>query len=1233
MTIQFITSNYALVLSNGIATETLTMDFGKDMAVDKTNPTLSAILHLVELHVEKEMYKPGYIKAKIQVIPDSTKEGNTVDINALRALLLGRKVSLTETYHYLTKTPYIDEETGDPKTRSEDSGLITKDIAKEHIVCKLEPEYSKSSESTSVYVWLHIYSPEKQLSFRKYNRCYVAKKLGEDIFAELTKNNKTDDKSITPLFPIIQNPQHLMIKEKEEFIQPYLVQYDETPLDFLNRTANRCGEFLFFEGGKWRLGASAEGTNKEIMGETYPSDVIDKIYEYDCLTYQCSDLSEESFLMAGDYTGQNPTSIPVEPKQPAADAKVEDKEKYNKELKAWQAYNAGVLSYTGPANENVASYKEKVASSSDTFTDNYKLNTPSFWIENISSWLKEENVMDICGSLAADLVKNGIDTAIHYKEDANEFNEAHIEPYADKTVQIEGAKGKRKVTPYTNISAVENNFTDKFYSCVLQHEKEAENGAIHMELGTGYGAFPLGGVYNLTTADTNKYIITRISLSVVTKEDNKQTFKAAVDALPIIKVGNDMQPYPAPLKEGGNRKAEPQTAIVTSTDDPYKLGRVQICYPWQVQKKGEPTSPWIRIAAPFTSKGAAIKFMPQEGDEIMVGYEYGDIERPFMIGSLQSKTNNGDKNKYIIKSPNGHYIKFNNPDNAKDFITSFSPGFNLAQSYIPGLQSLGEDWKGGKEWAGGITMGDAYGFYKISMSTDKRSVSIASAMGNVSINALTGITISAPSGNVKIVGKNVEISAGNNLTIKSGTNINHQPTPSFLKSLGGHVASSFISSFTEDLNKLKIIDLSMVRTIAEAIVKPIGGNMLIKSNRFLRLEAGKGETKMTKPTPVKLQSTKDKEAATKSTKTFIGIYVHDLLVNANKFMTSYTVTYSDAVKNIGEFFTNFDTKIDEMQNIVNSDPNTLTYDNQPFSEKIATKIPTKEAILDIILDETKSQEEACNEACQDLIKFSHTKEFFYKKDALCATIITLAKFFHTKKLTIDSSKVNDGNKYDMKDSFNFSGHDKEIPGVTDYNSYKTQIENTLTDTFSKTNLDKFKADFIKNIKPYATANKDMSNYLKEKKREIMYDTLMALEKKGLLLIVNNQSNWMTKAGAFLDAEKDDIDLTKKDDICKDAEKWEKFLDAVQICTKEEYEAAKNPLKTALKTAAINQAANLIDWKNIMAIHDLRSVYPDGATGKILLSDVEEYTTSFNEKQLETKENKPAESYMKVLLDL
>ena len=66
---------------------------------------------------------------------------------------------------------------------------------------------------------------------------------------------------------------------------------------------------------------------------------------------------------------------------------------------------------------------------------------------------------------------------------------------------------------------------------------------------------------------------------------------------------------------------------------------------------------------------------------------------------------------------------------------------------------------------------DKFGIYSIKASTNKRNITINSSWGDVNINAFTGITISAPNGDVKIQGKNVSIEAGNKLNIVSGKNI------------------------------------------------------------------------------------------------------------------------------------------------------------------------------------------------------------------------------------------------------------------------------------------------------------------------------------------------------------------------------------------------------------------------------------------------------------------------------
>ena len=155
---------------------------------------------------------------------------------------------------------------------------------------------------------------------------------------------------------------------------------------------------------------------------------------------------------------------------------------------------------------------------------------------------------------------------------------------------------------------------------------------------------------------------------------------------------------------------------------------------------------------------------------------------------------------------------------------------------------------------GGIEFTDEHGLYSISMSSDKRAISsmssdkraisIDSPLGKVDINAFTGITISAPNGNVRIEGKNIDIVAGNNLSISSGNNIASHFWHMKDKKWKEGWKDFGKTMFTDVLSKTEVIDMNLIRTIFETILRPCGGTMLIKSNRYLCFEAGKGEAQI-----------------------------------------------------------------------------------------------------------------------------------------------------------------------------------------------------------------------------------------------------------------------------------------------------------------------------------------------------------------------------------------------------
>lgn len=805
-----------------------------DADVDAT--ALKCVLCLTSLEVKKEMYKPGHIHAVVQVFPqsvDTSKKNSQIDID-LFDKLLGKKVTLS---YSISDTQSVA-------------------IAEDYMVFDYSPEYKADSNETSLYVTLDIYSPEKILSFKKFNKSYVGLKLGEEIMKQYAGQVGKIS---------YENMQHLIFdastsKETikyEEFRQPYLVQFDETPLDFLARTANRCGEFLFFENGVWQLGINAKNALKKGTRD---------VAAYSSLTFQRSKKRDMAAYWVNNYVD------PTDPDEPTLPEKATDADKatYKKALdeynkKVANNFKEGMRSYMGPAEENVFSFTEKAETFKGGLVDTITTQLPSYYIGKINTWLSKDSWGSILGFAAFNVALDNSIAIIKKRGNRQKWNKRNVKPYdsSDYSEQIITDKdGLKTISPFTNIAALKK-YKRQFYLSVLQREHEAERKAIHVDLSNQSGYALLGELVSVNGLNGH-YIVTSFSFSQDMRLEKDTTGmrkhvtglpKTSFDAVPLIK-SNDgvLEAYPTPFKEGTIRKVEPQTAIVTSVDDPLELGRIKIRYPWQ-SKDDKQHSPWIRISAPFTSKGAALRFQPQVGDEVMVGYENGDIERPFMMGALQSTENEGSamrneygiKEGYILQSPNGHYIKFSNPANYKKFLLGLSPLMSSMNTYLMLSGTFDEMMgKAGKEWAGGITLGDKLGFYQIDMSTDKRSVSITSSLGNVSLNAFTGITISAPSGNVKIEGKNIEIAAGNNLKLTSGNNFkpkNPMTDPvSGLTKFAQKTAMAELNKFL--LRSIKPIDMTFVRTVVEAFVKPIGGTLLIKSNRFLRLEAGKGSTNL-----------------------------------------------------------------------------------------------------------------------------------------------------------------------------------------------------------------------------------------------------------------------------------------------------------------------------------------------------------------------------------------------------
>jgi uncharacterized protein involved in type VI secretion and phage assembly len=112
---------------------------------------------------------------------------------------------------------------------------------------------------------------------------------------------------------------------------------------------------------------------------------------------------------------------------------------------------------------------------------------------------------------------------------------------------------------------------------------------------------------------------------------------------------------------------------VTNLNDPDNLGRVKIKFPWLPQAEGQDIeSNWARVAMPMAGNNRGFFFMPEVNDEVLVAFEQGDLQHPYIIGALwngkdappelSQALSNGVVKQRLIKSKSGHIITLDESD-------------------------------------------------------------------------------------------------------------------------------------------------------------------------------------------------------------------------------------------------------------------------------------------------------------------------------------------------------------------------------------------------------------------------------------------------------------------------------------------------------------------------------------------------------------------------------------------
>ena len=831
---------------------TYNQDDGSTQTLSINNTNYKCTLN--KFSYKKAIYQPGEIHIELQVGKESNAAISFSEVENIHNAFIGKFFQLQYT------------------------GKKTLNIAEDYY--SFDVKIEKQGSGKPLTIQIQAFDPLKFLALDKYCMAYTCKKLIKDILInsavwpngipkkltdklnsaqtttekidklkydiyilnkeindlkgkkqDATQKEKDVEKKINEVQAkeeesfIITNPIFLAYtnntdKTYTEFIQPYLVQYNESFLDFLVRVSNRCGEFFYYEGGKIHIGWEATDpiTIQEYVSVKFPQE-IHTAWDNKAIADIHNDYAQgQNIINSAAPKVMRDSELAFDENL----AKIPPKDEYT----SWQDFALFpgcffVTNVTGALN-------------SATLTEMIE-----FFIFNTTA--------SITNSLTASSDTNNAYEKSNFDSDKPYFNERKngndLHPFSTNDTN----KSVKSMTAYCL----------NFYTDIRNGIESAERSRLQIELGDHYCEVSLGSLIQFE-GDTKQYIVVKIESQIDSQIDKLGLGGGETLSIEVILYNPDpkVTNYPPSAHVESIRSAKAQRAIITHNQDPLKMNRVRVRYPWQGEtektedlSKSEDSTPWIRIALPMASDGSGFNFLPEVGDEAIINYENGNIEKPYVEGMLYSSkkavpASHKRNNARVLSSVNGHCIIFSDPGASTNAIKGLFPAWNTICSFYPLAKGAFEN-DDVRKAMGGIELTDEYGLYSISMSSEKRAISVDSPLGKVEINAFTGITISAPNGNVRIEGKNIDIVAGNNLSISSGNNIASRFWHYYSKKGFRNSALDFLADLeTKFISKFELIDMGLIRTIIETFVRPIGGTLLIKSNRYLLMEAGKGETRI-----------------------------------------------------------------------------------------------------------------------------------------------------------------------------------------------------------------------------------------------------------------------------------------------------------------------------------------------------------------------------------------------------
>ncbi|MBC9795073.1 type VI secretion system Vgr family protein [Sinomicrobium weinanense] len=210
-----------------------------------------------------------------------------------------------------------------------------------------------------------------------------------------------------------------------------------------------------------------------------------------------------------------------------------------------------------------------------------------------------------------------------------------------------------------------------------------------------------------------------------------------------VPVAVEVSPFSRP---GEYPRCESQPAVVKENNDPKGLGRIKVQMAWQ--KENAQTTDWIPLASPHGGSGKGFHFIPEIGENVMVDFQSGNAELPYVTGSVhhnQAKSgyHDPDNNLKAIRSRSGNKMVFDDKAGSTTITDKGSASMEMDGAGTTTITTAAKQLIN----VGGEEGGPA----NSSMSMDSD--------GNVEIKANTKITFIIGESKIEITGTQIKVTS------------------------------------------------------------------------------------------------------------------------------------------------------------------------------------------------------------------------------------------------------------------------------------------------------------------------------------------------------------------------------------------------------------------------------------------------------------------------------------------